>query len=126
MPNGDVIEQWYTEAAPVIVSFMATMNVALDSVRSGHEATQASADQLAVSARHTEQWLADHPCPDAAINGLFAKLFESYAVLAHSCDLTAKNPAGVVPVELEQMVGGLAAMAVETLAYLHLKERGSL
>ena len=57
----------------------------------GAQATSAGGDNVAVVAGTGCAWLADHPCPDAAIGEQFEAAFDEFADLAERCAVAART-----------------------------------
>jgi hypothetical protein len=85
------IEAWLIEAMPSVAQLLAAAHQVTGVLFKGTQATSAAGDKVAVAAGTACAWLADDPCPDAAIGEQFEAAFDEFAGLAERCAIAARS-----------------------------------
>ena len=62
------IDQWEAQVSPIFQRMLATLSSAERTAGNGPSALVAASDQLGSSARDARLWMAENPCPLAAID----------------------------------------------------------
>jgi hypothetical protein len=90
-PASPEIEAWLTEAMPSFTQLIAAARRVTSVLFKGVQATSAAGDKVAVAAGTASAWLAEHPCPDAAIGEQFEAAFDEFVDLAERCVIAART-----------------------------------
>jgi hypothetical protein len=88
----DAFGEWKTGFKPVFEAILATLNH-YDSTceRKWAPALLADADQLLAASSTVKAWSWEHPCPNANVDGVLARLARTYAYAASSLEDVSKG-----------------------------------
>ena len=112
MSDDDRRERWEVDAAPTLLRLMATLQSARLAASMGPMAMCWATDQIRAGLHDGEQWLSNHPCPQADLEDRIWRTLRTYRIVERLFELESLDSSGpnlrVITSEVDDLIARIA------------------